>query len=514
MTKPPELELFESHSRFQTRRHFLRTCQLGLGAIALNQMGVKLFGQSGTESTNPLASGIDVPVCQQTSSRSDDESANPLAPRPPMFGPRAKRVIYLHMEGSPPQHETFDYKPMLEKFDRQTCPAELLEGKTFAFIKGVPMLLGPQAKFARHGQSGNWISDKLPEIAKHVDDLCIVKSMYTDQFNHAPAQLFLHTGNPQFGNPSFGSWVMYGLGSENENLPGYMVLVSGGNLPSGGKSLWSNGYLPSVYQGVQCRNEGDPVLFVNNPPGMSRDIRRASLDAINQLNQIESEQFHDPETLTRIKQYELAFRMQVAVPEVMDISRESQETLAAYGAVPGKASFANNCLLARRLVEQGVRFVQLFDWGWDIHGTGPGDDLVTQFPKKCQQVDQPIAALLADLKQRGMLEDTLVIWGGEFGRTPMNEARGGSTFLGRDHHPDCFSIWLAGAGTKAGLCFGETDELGYKIAENPVSIRDLQATLLHLLGLDPHKFSFPYQGLNQRWIGPQNDPQVRHELFA
>jgi hypothetical protein len=486
---------FESKTQWQTRRHFLRTCQMGLGALAFSQLVGEGFS-----------------AIQESRCAADD--SNPLAAKPPMHAPLAKNIIYLHMEGSPPQHELFDYKPALEKLDRKECPQELLEGRTFAFIKGTPFLLGPQAKFAQRGNHGTWISDQLPHLVEHIDDLCIVKSMYTDQFNHAPAQLFLLTGNPQFGAASLGAWTMYGLGTENQNLPGYMVLVSGGNLPSGGKSLWSNGFLPSVFQGVQCRNEGEPVLFVNNPPGVSREVRRASLDALNELNRRESEEFQDPETLTRIKNYELAFRMQVSVPEVMDISREPAAILEAYGAEPGKACFANNCLLARRLVEQGVRFVQLFDWGWDVHGTGPHDDLATQLPLKCQQTDRPIAALLTDLKQRGLLDDTLVVWGGEFGRTPMNEARGGSKFLGRDHHPDCFTIWMTGGKMKRGFCFGETDELGYKVIENGVSVRDFQATLLHILGLDPHRLIFPYQGLNQRWIGPENTPRVRHELFA
>jgi hypothetical protein len=311
-----------------------------------------------------------------------------------------------------------------------------------------------------------------------------------------------------------GSWVTYGLGSENENLPGFIVMVSGGKLPSGGKQLWGSGYLPGVYQGVQCRSSGDPVLFVGNPPGMSRDIRRASLDALNELNRLEYRQLGNPETLTRISQYELAFRMQTAVPEVMDIAREPQEVLDAYGAKPGEGSFANNCLLARRLIQQGVRFVQLFDWGWDVHGTGDFDDLITQFPKKCLEADQPVAALLDDLHQTGLLDETLVIWGGEFGRTAMNEERNGSKLLGRDHHPDCFSIWMAGGGVKPGFSYGTTDDLAYSIVENPVNVRDLQATILQLLGLDPHKFNFPFQGLNQRLIGPANDPQVIGELIA
>lgn len=477
-----------------TRRHFLKSCQVGLGGLALSQM---LAVDAGAKNPSPV----------------DRDQSNPLAVRPTDIPARAKNVIYLHMAGSPPQHETFDYKPELAKRDQQLCPEEMIEGKTFAFIKGRPKLMGPVYKFKRYGETGQWVSETLPNIAGQVDDLCIVKSLYTDQFNHAPAQLMLHTGNPQFGGASLGSWATYGLGSENQNLPGFIVMVSGGTQPSGGKNLWGSSYLPSVYQGVQCRSEGEPILYVGNPDGMSREIRRKSLDALNRLNRAELDEYRDTETLTRINQYELAFRMQVSVPEVMDISRESKKTIEEYGAQPGKASFANNCLLARRLVEQGVRFVQLFDWGWDIHGTANYDDLTTQFPKKCKETDRPIAALLKDLKQRGMLDDTLVVWGGEFGRTPMNEGRNGSKLLGRDHHPDCFTMWMAGGGTKPGS-HGATDELGYKAVDNPIFVRDLNATLLHALGLDPHKLSYPFQGLNQRLIGPANEPRVCHELFS
>ncbi len=437
-----------------------------------------------------------------------------MAARVPMVAPRAKNIIYLHMEGSPPQQETFDYKPKLNEFHGKDCPEEFIKGKNFAFIKGRPKLLGAQYKLTPQGESGAMVGELLPNIAKHVDEMCFVRSMHTDQFNHAPAQLLLHTGNQQFGGASIGSWVTYGLGTANNDLPGYMVLLSGGSLPSGGKSLWGSSYLPSVYQGVQCRSEGDPILYVGNPEGLSRDIRRRSLDALSELNRRELDYFQDPETLTRINQYELAYRMQVSVPGVMDIKQEPQHVIDAYGAKPGEASFANNCLLARRLIEKGVRFVQLFDWGWDIHGTGVIDDLETQFPKKCQQTDKAVGALLADLKQRGMLEDTLVVWGGEFGRTAMNEARGGSKKLGRDHHPDAFTIWMAGGGVKKGFSYGETDELGYKVVKDGVHVRDFQATLLHAVGLDPHKLSFPFQGLNQRLIGPANHPKVRHALFA
>ncbi|MEJ6730249.1 MAG: DUF1501 domain-containing protein, partial [Akkermansiaceae bacterium] len=387
------------------------------------------------------------------------------------------------------------------------------EGKTFAFIKGTPKLLGSIYDFKQHGQTGSWVSEMMPNLSGVTDEICFIKSMHTDQFNHAPAQLLLHTGSSQFGGASIGAWTTYGLGTPNQDLPGYMVMVSGGKMPSGGKALWGSSYLPSVYQGVQCRPKGDPVLYVSNPDGMSRATRRKSLDALQKLNRLELETFQDPETLTRIEQYELAFRMQTAVPGVMDISKEDPKTLEEYGAKVGEASFANNCVLARRLAEQGVRFIQLFDWGWDIHGTGKNDDLKTQFPAKCRQTDKPITALLKDLKQRGMLDDTLVVWGGEFGRTPMNEARNGSTFLGRDHHPDCFTMWMAGAGIKPGT-YGASDPLGYSPAENPVDVRDLQATIMHQLGLDPHHFSFPFQGLNQRLIGPANHPKVVHDILS
>ncbi|MFD2255450.1 DUF1501 domain-containing protein [Luteolibacter algae] len=486
----PFNEFQTARGQAQTRRHFLGNTGYGLGAIALNA----LFPGKGHAAT-------EAPV------------DNPMRALIPMIAPKAKRVIYLHMEGAPPQQELFDFKPKLNEFHMKECPAELLEGKSFAFIKGTPKLLGSIYKFNKHGKSGAEISEMLPNIAKHADDLCIVKSMHTDQFNHAPAQLLMHTGSQQFGGASIGSWVTYGLGSFNEDLPGYMVLLSGDSLPSGGKSLWGSSFLPSVYQGVQCRSEGDPVLYVSNPEGLSRDIRRRSLDALNELNRKELEQFKDPETLTRINQYELAFRMQAAVPGVMDISKEPASILEEYGAQPGKASFANNCLLARRLVEKGVRFVQLFDWGWDIHGTTDNDDLKTQFPKKCKQTDQPVGALLTDLKRRGLLEDTLVIWGGEFGRTPMNEGRNGSKLLGRDHHPDAFTIWMAGAGVKPGT-YGETDELGYSVVKDGVHVRDFHATILHACGLDPFKLNYPYQGLNQRLIGPANTPKVKHDLFA
>ncbi|MBY0588400.1 DUF1501 domain-containing protein [bacterium] len=427
---------------------------------------------------------------------------------------RAKRVIYLHMAGSPPQHELFDWKPKLVEYNMKECPAELLKGQRFAFIKGTPKLLGTPYRFAQHGQSGAWISELLPEFSQVADEVTFLKGMWTDQFNHAPAELLLFSGASRFGNPGLGSWITYGLGSENADLPSYVVMVTGGSDPSAGKALWSSGFLPSVYQGVQCRSGGEPILFANDPPGVTRQARRRSLDAIREINERELELFGDPETTTRISQYELAYRMQVSVPDVMSLAGEDQETLDLYGAKPGAASFANNCLLARRLVERGVRFVQLFDWGWDIHGTSALDDIMGALPKKCRDVDRPLAALLIDLKRRGMLDETLVIWSGEFGRTSMNEARGGSTFLGRDHHPHSFSMWMAGGGIKPGMTYGATDELGYFPVENKTSVRDLQATILHLMGLDPYAFHFRYQGLRQRLIGPSDEGQIIRSILA
>ncbi|MFM7130791.1 MAG: DUF1501 domain-containing protein [bacterium] len=481
-------------TRYFTRRHFLKNCQVGLGAIALG----KAASSSGANAAETSGTG----------------QANPLALRPPNHTARAKRVIYLHMSGSPPQQDLFDWKPTLVKHHMEPCPDEIMKGERFAFIKGRPLMLGTPWKFARHGQSGQWISEIVPGMASHADDLCIINSMITKEINHAPAELFLHTGENRAGGGAMGAWATYGLGTENQDLPGFVVLVSGGTDPTAGKSVWGSGFLPSVYQGVQCRTGTEPIFYLNNPGGMSREVRRRSLDAIKALNKAELKEFGDPETLTRIEQYELAYRMQTSVPEVMDISREDKRTIEAYGAEPGKNSFANNCLLARRMAENGVRYIQLFDWGWDMHGTSPDNDIVTGLPAKCKQVDKPVAALLADVKQRGMLDDTLVVWGGEFGRTSMNEARGGSKYLGRDHHIHCFSIWMAGGGIKPGITIGQTDELGYRIAENPFEIRDLQATILHLLGLDPFRLSYKNQGLNARLIGPADTPKIRREILA
>lgn len=472
----------------------------------------------------------------QSMANDASSSARPLAPKLPPLPAKAKRVIYLHMAGSPSQLELFDYKPELKKFDGKTCPQEYLEGKRFAFIKGVPKMLAPIFPFQQHGQSGQWMSDRLPHLAKVADELAVIRSMSTDQFNHAPAQLLVQTGQPRLGNPSIGAWVTYGLGSENENLPGFVVLLSGGKTPDAGKSLWGSGFLPSVYQGVQCRTTGDPVFYLSTPQGIDRALRRQSLDALKDLNEQQYNSVGDPETLTRIAQYELAYRMQMSVPEVMDLSSEPQHVLDLYGAKPGFVSpaesqtdprifykgddptFANNCLLARRLVESGVRFVQIYDWGWDHHGSSPGESLDETLPIKCQQIDRAIAGLITDLKQRGLLDETLIVWSGEFGRTPMaqNNVRETPTpgFYGRDHHPYAYSMFMAGGGIRGGVSYGQTDEIGYYIAENKSTVRDLQATILHLLGFDPTRFTFPYQGLNNRLIGPTDEGRVLTDLIV
>jgi len=460
----------------QTRRHFLQNSSLGLGGLAL-------AGLLGDVMATP---GADAP-------------GSPMTPRKPHFPGKAKNVIYLHLSGAPPHLDMYDYKPELVKRTDQPCPDSLLKGKRFAFTSGVPKLLGTPQKFSRRGQSGAWVSDVLPGIASIADELCFLKSLYTEQFNHAPAELLLFTGSARQGRPSLGSWVTYGLGSESKDLPGFIVLVSGGVLPSGGKSVWGSGFLPSVFQGVQCRSGGDPVLYVSNPEGMDRDLRRLSLDALRDLNELQGQELGHPETATRIAQYEMAFRMQVAVPEVMDISKEAKPTLEAYGAQPGSASFANNCLLARRLVEKGGRYVQLFDWGWDFHGTNPGEDIKTGLPTRCKRMDQPVTALIKDLKARGLLDDTLVICGGEFGRTPFREGRtAGSSNLGRDHHPHCYTLFLAGGGIKAGLSYGGSDELGFHAVDRPMHVHDLQATILHLLGYNHERLTFKFQGRDFR----------------
>lgn len=472
-----------------TRRNFLKaTGQFGLGAIALST----LLGRE---------------------ARAVTQAVNPLAPHQPHFAPKAKRVVYLHMSGGPPHLDLFDYKPELVKWNDKPCPDEFLKGRQFAFTSGVPKLMGTPHTFAQYGKGGIWMSDAIPKLQKLADEMCVIKSMNTDQFNHTPAELLLFTGSPRAGRPSQGSWVTYGLGTENENLPGFVVLISSGTQPSAGPSAWGSGFLPSVFQGVQCRSKGDPVLYVSDPPGMDRQMRRRTLDVLRDLNEAQEKDLGHPETATRIAQYELAYRMQIAVPEVMDISRESKETIEKYGATPGGASFANNCLLARRLLEKGVRFVQLFDWGWDFHGTGPAEDIRDGLTKKCATMDKPVAALIHDLRQRGLLDETLVVWGGEFGRTPFREGRtAAGTVLGRDHYPDCFTMFMAGGGIKPGISYGETDELGFAIARDKVHVHDLQATILHLLGFDHEKLTFRYQGRDFRLTDVHG--QVVKEILA
>ncbi|MEC8655956.1 MAG: DUF1501 domain-containing protein [Verrucomicrobiota bacterium] len=460
--------------QLNTRRHFLKHCGMGLGAGALAQL------------LTPEAFALKAP-------------RNPLLPRDPHYSPKAKRVIYVHLTGSPPHLDLWDYKPELVKRTDQDCPDEFVKGKMFAFTSGTPKLMGTPRTFGQYGKSGMWMSDAIPHFHEHADDLCVIKSMHTDQFNHAPAELFVHTGFPQPGRPSFGAWTTYGLGSENQDLPGYVVLISSGTQPNGGKNSYSAGFIPSVYQGVQCRSKGDPVLYVSDPPGMNRGLRRASLDALRDLNHQAAERFAHPETLTRIAQYELAYRMQTSVPEVMDISKESQATLDAYGAEVGGAGLGNNCLLARRLAEKGVRFVQLFDWGWDFHGTNPKEDIRDGLTTKCATMDKPISALIKDLKERGLFDETLIIIGGEFGRTPFREGRTSKgTVLGRDHFPDCYTMVMAGGGVKGGHVHGDSDELGFGVARDPVHVHDLQATWMHLLGFDHEQLTYRFQGRDYR----------------
>ncbi len=447
--------------RQQTRRHFFQQAGFGLGAVALN----------GLLDEQLLARAI---------------------------APKAKRVIFLFMAGAPSQLDMFDYKPKLQQYDGQPIPEDIIKGERFAFIKGTPKLLGTPFKFARHGQSGQELSELLPHLAKHADDIAVIRSMHTTQFNHAPGQVFMNCGHQIVGRPSIGAWLSYGLGSESKDLPGFVVLLSGEAAVDGGKSCWGNGFLPSVHQGVEFRAQGDPVLFVSNPAGVDAAQRRRTIDSIRTLNELDAQASGDPEIATRIAAYEMAYRMQTSVPELMEIQREPVRVHEAYGTTPGRASFANNCLLARRLVERGVRFVQLYYRGWDTHGAGLTDDLVTRLPRLCRETDQPIGALLGDLKERGLLDETLVVWGGEFGRTPMNEARNGSAFIGRDHHPRAFTMWLAGGGIKGGVSVGETDELGYNIAADPVEVHDLHATMLHLLGFDHTKLTYRFQGRDFR----------------
>jgi hypothetical protein len=449
-----------------TRRWFIEQCGVGMGAFALNHL-LASAGYAATQDAN-----------------------NPLAPKKPHFAPKVKNVIFLFMAGAPSHLEMFDFKPQLAKFDGTLPPPELLKGYRAAFINPNSQLLGPKFKFAKYGQCGAELSELIPRTAEIVDDIAIVRSMVTDAFNHAPGQLMMNTGSQIFGRPSMGAWAIYGLGSEAQDLPAFVVFSTGSKGPSGGNSCWGSGFLPTVYQGVQFRNVGDPVLYLSNPRGVDEKLQRDSLDTINNLNRMRLEVMGDPEIATRINSFEMAFKMQSSAPELMDISKEPKHILEMYGAEPGKSSFANSVLMARRLVERGVRFVQIYHEAWDQHG-----NLVKDITKNCKDTDQSSAALVKDLKQRGMLKDTLVIWGGEFGRTPMVQ---GGTNDGRDHHPNAFTMWFAGGGIKPGVTIGRTDELGFNAVEDRVHVHDLHATILHLLGFDHEKLTYRFQGRDFR----------------
>lgn len=457
------------------RRAFLGSCGIGFGGVALASM---------------LNDDVDAALGQ------------------PHFAPKAKHVIYLHMIGAPSHLDLYDEKPELKKRHNEPCPPEVTKDRDFAFIGKTSTLAGSPWKFSKHGESGQTLSELLPHISEVVDDMAVIRSLHNEEINHAPAQMFLHSGFGRGGRPSFGSWVTYGLGSENKDLPGYVVLLSG---PAGGAgtSMWSSGFLPSVHQGIQFRSQGDAVLFLSSPEGQSPTDRRRVLDTLGQLNQEQLQATGDPEIETRIKQYELAFRMQTSVPELMGIGGETKETLESYGAVPGKASFASNCLLARRLVERGVRLVELYDSGWDHHG-----GIETRLPAKCKETDRPIAALLKDLKQRDLLKDTLIVWGSEFGRTPLRQ--GGNAkdkgLSGRDHHKDAFTMWLAGGGIKGGVSYGQSDDFGMDVGENGVHVHDLNATILHLLGMDHERLTYRYQGREFRLTDVEGN--VVHDIIA
>jgi uncharacterized protein (DUF1501 family) len=469
----------------RTRRHFLSRCAVGLGGIALASM----LNQARGAGAAP---------------------AGPLAPKPTHFPARAKNIIYLFMAGGPSQLELFDYKPKLAELNGQPIPQSFIEGKRFAFMDSShgTRLMGTRRQFAQHGRSGMWVSELFPHTARIVDDLTMVKSCQATLFNHAPEKLFMNTGSGQFGRPSMGSWLNYGLGSECQDLPGFVVLQSGPRGPRGGAVNWGSGFLPTTYQGVPFRGTGEPILNLTRPAAVTADGQRDALDALRDLNLQRSVATGDPEIATRIAAYEMASRMQSSAPELIDLKAESAATLKLYGIEDQRPSFARNCLLARRLVERGVRFVQLYHTNWDSHG-GPGENLQADFEKVCREVDQGQAALVQDLKERGLLKDTLVIWGGEFGRTPMGENR---DTTGRNHHIDAFTMWFAGGGTKAGQVIGETDELGFNAVRDPMHVHDLHATILHLLGLDHTRLTFRFQGRDFRLTDVHG--KVNHQLFA
>lgn len=470
----------------QTRRHFFKSCGMGVGAMALNSL-------------------------LDRSASATDATSNPLAPKAPHFPPKAKNVIFLFMAGGPSQLEMWDYKPRLAELNGKPIPESYIKGKRFAFMGSSHRtdLLGPKRPFAQHGENGTWVSDLLPHTANIVDELTLIKTCKVDLFNHAPAKLFMNAGTGQFGRPSMGSWVTYGLGSVCDNLPGFVVLQSGPRGPRGGGVLWGSGMLPTTYQGVALRNQGDPILNLSNPANVTAAKQREVVDAVRQLNMRRLAETGDQEIATRINAYEMAYQMQTSAPELMDTAQETQETLDHYGIKdPNESSFARNCLLARRLVERGVRFIQLYHTNWDHHG-GPTENLEKHLPPICKEIDQPSSALVMDLKRRGLLDDTIVIWGGEFGRTPMGEVRQST---GRNHHIDAFTMWFAGGGFKPGCVYGETDELGFGPIDKPTHIRDVHATLLHQLGLDHEKLAVRFQGLNVRLTGVEKAHVIKDVL--
>jgi hypothetical protein len=458
-----------SHPRVNSRRWFLRECGVGIGKIAAATLLTNAF--------SPWGRGAGI------------SAAEALKPKQPHFTPKAKHVIHLFMAGAPSQLDLFDYKPELAKLEGKPLPPSVIGGQRYAFIRPDAAVMGPKFKFAKHGQSGAELSEMLPHLAGVVDDITIIKSMKTDQFNHAPAQIFLNTGFAQPGRPSIGSWVIYGLGSETQDLPAFVVMSTGSGI-SGGSANWSSGFLPSLYSGVRFRSSGDPILDVSSPKGVDSKLQRDSLDLISELNHDRLGVVGDPEIETRIASYEMAYRLQTSAPDLMNLKSESKETLEMYGCDPDKPSFARACLLARRMIERGVRFINIYHEGWDAHSDIPGN-----LKNNCGATDKASAALVKDLKQRGLLDETLVIWGGEFGRTPMVEANAAlGRSQGRDHHPSAYTIWMAGGGVKRGLSYGATDDLGFRVAENEVHVHDLQATILHCLGFDHERLTYEYQG--------------------
>ncbi len=475
-----------NQQQLANRRQFLGQAGVNIGKIALGSL---LLG-----SLPNRMPGIEKPV-------------DPFAVRPPHFAPKAKRVIHLFMAGAPSHLDLFDYKPELNKLEGKPLPKSVIGDQRFAFIRADAAVMAPQFKISQHGKSGLTIADTLPHLAKVADDICLIKSMKTDQFNHAPAQIFINTGFAQPGRPSIGSWALYGLGSESKDLPAYVVMSTGSGI-SCGTANWSSGFMPSIYSGCRFRNEGDPILNTSNPYGIDAELQKDSIDLVNGLNKTHLGVMGDPEIQTRIANYELAYRLQSSAPELMDLSKESKATLELYGCDPAKPSFSRACLLARRMIERGVRFINIYNEGWDAHS-----DLSGNHKRNCQNTDQGAAALVADLKQRGLLDDTLVIWGGEFGRTPMVEA---SPLLGRakgrDHHPHAFSMWMAGGGLKRGFSYGTTDDLGYQVVDKPVHVHDLQATILHLLGFDHERLTYPFAGRDFRLTDVHG--HVVHDIIA